>query len=143
MNRFWQLRMPGHGCFYSVRGLPPGLAPGVGLILLAGVVLGPGCQTREHEPRVVLRTVVLNPPAHVVPQLYVAGRVLGVDTNARSAAVVFPPGCVPGPGQELTVLRSNQPVARLRVLPRVIEDTVLTEVLEGTCAPGDAVEPLR
>lgn len=115
------------------------MVPAVGLILFIGVALGTGCQTRE--PPLVLGTLVLNPPAHMVPQLYVAGRVLGVDTNAQSAAVVFPPGCVPGPGVELTVLRNNQPVGRLRVLPKVIEDTVLTEIIEGTCAPGDNVEP--
>ncbi len=75
-------------------------------------------------------------------QPFVQGRIITVNPSVSAAVGWFTPGFLPSPGLEFYAIRNGIPVAKLVALPGRTEDSVLMEIIEGQCEPGDELTPV-
>ncbi len=107
-----------------------GLCLMVSGLCLAGCASKPAGAARPPKPA---------PKVLVVPEHTVVGRVVRINLVGRFAILSFPVGVMPAPDQRLFVYRGPLKVGEVKVSGRPVGQNVAADLLDGDCAPGDAV----
>jgi|GEM_PF-1869939 hypothetical protein len=100
------------------------------------------CTTKSQTPSQKPKYWRLPQVGPLKVQPFVQGRIITVNPSASAAVGWFTPGFLPAPGLEFYAIRDGIPVAKLVALPGRTEDSVLMEIIEGECKPGDELTPV-